>query len=156
MNYYIQNVVPIDPPGPDQTTLYLAEVISAIRHMHLNGYVNRDIKPDNILIDWDGHLKLCDLGLATKNVQGLALLGTDFFYPPKGEAVSFATDYWALGLTFAELITSKQPIFEEAQKRFPNFKGKLGEALHVACAYITHTLTRARLRALPHTHKGSR
>jgi len=122
LHNFIQDVAPLDPPTADQTTLYLAEAFSAIRHMHSNGYVNRDIKPDNILIDWDGHLKLCDLGLATKEGGDLALLGTEFFYPPKGEPISFQTDYWSLGLTFVELITSKQPIFEEAQKRFPNFK----------------------------------
>mmetsp|Transcript_614 Transcript_614/g.860 ORF Transcript_614/g.860 Transcript_614/m.860 type:complete len:560 (-) Transcript_614:77-1756(-) len=48
------------------TRLYMAETAMAIAHVHAIGYIHRDLKPDNILIDWNGHVKLTDLGLCTR------------------------------------------------------------------------------------------
>ena len=44
---------------------YIAELVSAIESVHKMGFIHRDIKPDNILIDKDGHIKLTDFGLCT-------------------------------------------------------------------------------------------
>ncbi|KAI6164611.1 kinase-like domain-containing protein [Pisolithus thermaeus] len=49
----------------DVTRFYMAECILAIQAVHDLGYIHRDIKPDNILIDKNGHLKLSDFGLST-------------------------------------------------------------------------------------------
>lgn len=51
---------------PENTAkFYIAELILAIESVHKLGYGHRDIKPDNILIDKDGHIKLTDFGLCT-------------------------------------------------------------------------------------------
>ncbi|CAG0887560.1 unnamed protein product [Darwinula stevensoni] len=44
---------------------YVAELVCAIESVHRMGFIHRDIKPDNILIDFDGHIKLTDFGLCT-------------------------------------------------------------------------------------------
>ncbi|KAJ8519834.1 hypothetical protein ONZ45_g3271 [Pleurotus djamor] len=49
----------------DVTRFYMAECILAIEAVHNLGYIHRDIKPDNVLIDRNGHLKLSDFGLST-------------------------------------------------------------------------------------------
>lgn len=49
-----------------ETIFYVAEISKAIASVHALGYIHRDLKPDNILLDWNGHIKLIDLGLCKK------------------------------------------------------------------------------------------
>jgi serine/threonine protein kinase len=50
----------------EKTKQYIAEIAMAIASVHALGYIHRDLKPDNILLNWDGHIKLIDLGLCKK------------------------------------------------------------------------------------------
>ncbi|KAI9104523.1 serine/threonine protein kinase [Phlyctochytrium arcticum] len=58
-------LIKYDTFSEDVTRFYMAECVSAIDAVHALGYVHRDIKPDNLLIDKDGHVKLSDFGLST-------------------------------------------------------------------------------------------
>eukprot|EP00981_Chlorochromonas_danica_P012279 scaffold4734_cov176-Ochromonas_danica.AAC.5 len=55
-----------DTFSEEETRLYVAEMVCAISSVHALGYIHRDLKPDNVLLDWNGHLKLIDLGLCKK------------------------------------------------------------------------------------------
>jgi len=58
-------LIKYDTFSEDVTRFYLAECVLAIEAVHNLGFIHRDIKPDNILIDKDGHIKLSDFGLST-------------------------------------------------------------------------------------------
>lgn len=47
-----------------QSAFYIAEMILAVSHLHQLGFVHRDLKPDNFLLDIKGHIKLADFGLS--------------------------------------------------------------------------------------------
>lgn len=48
----------------DQAKFYFAEILLGIEHLHSKNVVYRDIKPENILIDTDGHIRIADFGLS--------------------------------------------------------------------------------------------
>jgi len=58
-------LIKYDTFSEDVTRFYIAECVLAIEAVHKLGFIHRDIKPDNILIDKDGHVKLSDFGLST-------------------------------------------------------------------------------------------
>ena len=49
----------------EMSRFYIAELVMVVESVHQMGFIHRDIKPDNILIDADGHIKLTDFGLCT-------------------------------------------------------------------------------------------
>ena len=52
----------------DEAKFYIAELVLAVDSIHKMNYIHRDLKPDNILIDRKGHLKLSDFGLCKYNI----------------------------------------------------------------------------------------
>ncbi|XP_074015942.1 citron Rho-interacting kinase isoform X1 [Numenius arquata] len=114
---------------------YLAELILAIHSVHQMGYVHRDVKPENVLIDRTGHIKLVDFGSAAKmtvnkTVNAKLPVGTPDYMAPEmltglngdGKA-SYGPecDWWSLGVIAYEMIYGRSPFAEgTSAKTFNN------------------------------------
>ncbi|OJD39858.1 serine threonine protein kinase [Diplodia corticola] len=96
---------------------YMAEMVLALEHLHRSvGVVYRDLKPENCLLDSEGHLLLTDFGLSKvavdENDTCSSMLGTAEYMAPEviqGREYSFAVDWWSLGALGYDLLTGSPP-----------------------------------------------
>lgn len=84
------------------SNFYTAEIISALEYLHSKNVVYRDLKPENLLLDRDGHLKITDFGFAKKLTDRTwTLCGTPEYLAPEiiqSKGHNKAVDWWALGM----------------------------------------------------------
>jgi len=110
-----------------EAKFYIAELILALEYLHNKGIIHRDVKPANILIGADGHIKLCDFGLSMcqyKSEDSLLKsgscgcdknnkkVGTAYYMAPeiiKENHISFDCDWWAVGIILYEMLLGKLP-----------------------------------------------
>lgn len=101
----------------DVASFYMAELVLALEHLHHNvGVVYRDLKPENCLLDADGHLLLTDFGLSKVAVDSedrcSSSLGTIEYMAPEviqGKTYGKACDWWSLGALGFDLLTGSPP-----------------------------------------------
>ncbi|CCH44866.1 RAC-alpha serine/threonine-protein kinase [Wickerhamomyces ciferrii] len=97
----------------NDTAFYLAEISQAIYHLHSQaGIVYRDLKPENVMLNAQGHIVLTDFGLSSMDEICKSILGTPEFTAPevlKGEEYSFPADWWSLGIMMFDMLTGKSP-----------------------------------------------
>lgn len=98
-------------------SFYMAEMVLALEHLHRNvGVIYRDLKPENCLLDADGHLLLTDFGLSKVALDDddrcNSSLGTVEYMSPEvvqGKPYGKACDWWSLGAMGFDLLTGSPP-----------------------------------------------
>ena len=103
----------------DTASFYMAEMLLALEHLHQTvGVVYRDLKPENCLLDAEGHLLLTDFGLSKVAVEGEdnprcnSILGTIEYMAPEvilGHFYGSAIDWWSFGALGFDLLTGSPP-----------------------------------------------
>ena len=121
------------PLTPDEVAAIVEAVADALEHAHANGVLHLDIKPDNVLVDRDGRVKVTDFGVAAlSSAAGFAPgeAGTPGYMPPEqvhGEDVDERTDVWALGVLAYELLADANPFYSHSREGAA-FKADIVEA----------------------------
>ena len=87
----------------DECKFYGAMMMLAVDFLHSKGFVYRDMKPENLLVNGEGFIKLIDFGTVKEVTDRcLTILGTPHYMAPEvilGEGYSFGVDFWSIGLS---------------------------------------------------------
>ncbi|CAI5756488.1 unnamed protein product [Candida verbasci] len=97
--------------------IIVRELLITLNYVHKLGVIHRDLKAANILVSKDGHVQICDFGVATKLTNSSAkrntMVGTPYWMAPEviktGETYNSKADIWSLGITIYEVATGNPP-----------------------------------------------
>ena len=105
----------------DRARFYAAEIILAISYVHSLNIIYRDLKPENVLIDASGHIRLTDFGLSKEGVSNSSagaksFCGTQEYLAPeilKRQGHGRAVDWWSLGALLYEMLAGLPPFYTQ-------------------------------------------
>lgn len=115
----------------DRARFYAAEILLALEYLHDKGIIYRDLKPENVLLDQDGHIRLSDFGLSKKGLapesgaKAFTFCGTPEYLAPeilKGVGHDKGVDYWSLvsstqGALVYEMLAGAPPFYSKNREQ---------------------------------------
>ncbi len=104
------------PIGIDRAIDFTMQILSALQHAHEKGVVHRDIKPQNIMVQSNGKLKVTDFGIAqisdVKQASSGVAMGTVYYISPEqasGKTTTYSSDLYSTGIMLYEMVTGRLP-----------------------------------------------
>lgn len=104
------------PLGIDKALDFTMQILSALQHAHEKGVVHRDIKPQNIMVQDNGRLKVTDFGIAQisniKQANSGVAMGTVYYISPEqasGKTTTLSSDIYSVGVMLYEMTTGRLP-----------------------------------------------
>lgn len=103
--------------NPNTAIQIAIRILSALQHAHENGIIHRDIKPQNVLVNTNGHIKVADFGIAritnTKTISKKDMvIGSVHYSSPeqaRGSVVQATSDIYSTGIVLYEMLTGRVP-----------------------------------------------
>jgi len=116
---------------------FAAGVVAAFEYMHSKDIIYRDLKPENLLLDPTGYLKITDFGFAkvVKDNRTYTLCGTPDYLAPEvvsGQGHGKGVDWWTLGILIYEMLASEPPFYDDEQMKIYSkiMHGQLSFPMH--------------------------
>jgi len=100
-----------------KSKFYAGQILLGLGHLHKNNIVYRDLKPENLLLDRTGNIRICDFGLSKQDVEGdtvQSICGTPEYLAPeviKRKPYGKSVDWWSLGTLIYEMIQGLPPYY---------------------------------------------
>lgn len=108
----------------ERARFYGAEIALALECLHSHDIIYRDLKPENVLLDYEGHIRLTDFGLSKDGInirnRTTTFCGTPEYLAPevvRGEPYGKPVDWWSLGCLMYEMLTGWPPFTDDSRKR---------------------------------------